>query len=182
MKSILVALAVCSVLGACSSSDHEDLRQWMADSSKDFRGHVTKLPEVNPYAPVPYEGEGKLDPFRPSKIEPESKYRQMSGKGNAFQPDFEAREIRNSLLEKYPLESLKMIGYMNVNRRPIAVVQVEDKVKQVKVGDYIGLDFGMVTQIVENEVQLKELIQDSAGDWSERKSSLRLQNTEGNKK
>lgn len=86
------------------------------------------------------------------------------------------------MLEKYPLESLKMIGYMNVNQRPMAVIQVEDKVKQVKVGDYMGLDFGMVTQVSDTEVQVRELIQDSAGDWSERKSSLYLQSKEGNKK
>ena len=46
-------------------------------------------------------------------------------------------------------------------------------------GDYIGLDFGMVTQVTENEVKLRELIQDSAGEWTERQSSLHLQTTEG---
>lgn len=182
MKNIFLATCCCMTLVACSSSDHEDLKHWMADSTKDFRGNVPKLPEVKPYEPVPYQVEGVLDPFKPGKIEPESRQRQLSGKAGAFQPDFEARELRNSLLEKYPVESLKMIGYMNVNRRPIAVIQVEDKVKQVKVGDYVGLDFGMVTQVTETEIQLRELIQDSAGDWSERKSSLRLQSKEGSKK
>jgi len=178
----LILIAMCAALGACSTGDHEDLKQWMADSTKDMRGNIPKLPEVKPYQPVPYEVEALLDPFKASKIEPESKSRQGAGKGGAFQPDFEARELRNSLLEKYPIESLKMIGYMNVNKQPMAVVQVEDKVKQVKVGDYIGLDFGMVTKISDKEVELRELIQDSAGDWSERKSSLYLQSKEGSKK
>lgn len=181
MKHILL-IALSISLAACAGGDHEDLKQWMAENTKDLRGNIPKLPEVKPYEPVPYAMDGTLDPFKPSKIEPESRYKQLAGKGGAFQPDFEAREIRNSLLEKYPVESLKMIGYMNVNKRPMAVIQVEDKVKQVKVGDYIGLDFGMVTQISDTEVQLRELIQDSAGDWSERKSSLYLQNKEGSKK
>ena len=59
---------------------------------------------------------------------------------------------------------------------------MEDKVKQVKVGDYVGLDFGMVTQITDKEVVMRELIQDSAGDWSERTSSLYLQGKEGSRK
>lgn len=181
MKQIFL-IALCGVLGGCSGGDHEELRQWMAESTKDMRGSVPKLPEVLPYQPVPYDVEGMLDPFKPNKIEPESKYKQAAGKGGAFQPDFEARELRNSLLEKYPIESLKMIGYLNVNNRPMAVIQVDDKVKQIKVGDYIGLDFGMVTQISDKEVELRELIQDSAGDWSERKSSLYLQSKEGSKK
>jgi len=178
----IMLVALCGALGACSGGDHEDLKQWMVESTKDMRGSVPKVPEVLPYQPVPYEVEGVLDPFKPNKIEPESKYKQAAGKGGAFQPDFEAREMRNSLLEKYPIESLKMIGYLNINNRPMAAIQVDDKVKQVKVGDYIGLDFGMVTQITDKEVELRELIQDSAGDWSERKSSLYLQSKEGSKK
>ncbi len=181
MKRIML-VALCSALGACSGGDHDDLKQWMAESSKDMRGNIPKLPEVKPYQPVPYDVEALVDPFKASKIEPESKNRQGAGQGGAFQPDFDARELRNSLLEKYPVESLKMIGYLNVNRRPMAVIQVEDKVKQVKVGDYVGLDFGMVTQITDKEVVLRELIQDSAGDWSERTSSLYLQSKEGSKK
>jgi len=181
VKRMLLAVA-CGALMACSGGDHEDVRRWMAENTKDLRGNIPKLPEVLPYEPVPYEVEGMLDPFKPNKIEPESKYKQAAGKGGAFQPDFEARELRNSLLEKYPIESLKMIGYMNVNNRPLAVIQVDDKVKQIKVGDYVGLDFGMVTKISDKEVELRELIQDSAGDWSERKSSLFLQSKEGSKK
>jgi len=178
----LILVALCGALGACSGGDHDDLKKWMADNTKDMRGRIPKLPEVKPYEPVPYDVDVLLDPFKASKIEPESKNRQGSGKGGAFQPDFEARDLRNSLLEKYPVESLKMIGYLNINRRPIAVIQVENKVKQVKVGDYVGLDFGLVTQVTEKEVLLRELIQDSAGDWSERTSSLYLQGKEGSNK
>ena len=181
MKRILLA-ALYIALVACSGEGHDDLKQWMAENTRDLRGGVPKLPEVLPYQPVPYDVEGMLDPFKPGKIEPEAKRGQGGGKGGAFQPDFDARELRNSLLEKYPIESLKMIGFLNINKQPMAVVQVEDKVKQVKVGDYIGLDFGMVTQISDKEVELRELIQDSAGDWSERKSTLYLQSKEGSKK
>jgi len=39
-----------------------------------------------------------------------------------------------------------------------------------------------VTKITDKDVELRELIQDSAGDWSERKSSLYLQSKEGSKK
>ena len=181
MKRLLL-IALFGFLAACSSGEHADLKQWMADNTKDMKGGVPKLPEVKPYEPVPYDVDAMLDPFKPGKIEPESKSKQGAGKGGAFQPDFDARELRNSLLEKYPVESLKMIGFLNVNNTPMAVIQVEDKVKQVKLGDYIGLDFGMVTKVSDKEIELRELIQDSAGDWSERKSSLYLQSKEGSKK
>lgn len=178
MKRI-VLVALCGLLSACSGGEQEELRQWMTDNSADLRGNIPPLPQVKPYEPVPYDVEGILDPFKAAKIEPEARNKQVPGQTG---PDFEARELRNSLLEKYPIESLKMIGYLNVNNHPLAVIQVDDKVKQVRAGDYIGLDFGMVTRITDKEIELRELIQDSAGDWSERTSSLYLQSTEGSNK
>jgi type IV pilus assembly protein PilP len=167
---------LCLGLAACSG-DHEDLRQWMRENSKDLRPQINKLPELKPFEPVPYDAQGLIDPFKSAKIEPASR-ENSTGKGG---PDLEARELRNSILEKYPLESLKMIGFLNINKRPMAAIQVEDKIKQVKVGEYLGLDFGMVTQITDSEVKLRELIQDASGDWSERESSLYLQGKEGSK-
>lgn len=176
----LVVLSI--LLSACGGGAHEDLRHWMEENTRNLRGKVAQLPEVKPYEAVPYEVEGQTDPFRSSKIEPDSKYKQGGGKSGQFQPDFEAREMRNSELEKYPLESLMMIGRININRIPMAVIKYDGNVKQVRVGDYLGLDFGMVTEIGDNELKLRELIQDSAGDWSERQSSLHLQTTEGGSK
>lgn len=182
MKPGLVVVVLCGVIAACSSGDHEDLRQWMKESTKDLRGNIPRLPDVKPYEPVPYNGEGSLDPFKAAKIEPENKGRSGSGKGGGLQPDFDARELRNSPLEKYPLESLKMIGYLNLSGKSIAVIQADKNIKQVRVGEYMGLDFGMVTQITDREVKVRELVQDSAGDWMERTNSLYLQGKEGGNK
>ncbi len=178
----LIVLLLCAALTACSGGDHEDLKEWITLNSKDLRGAVKKLPEVFPYQAVVYDVEGLLDPFKASKIEPESRNKHGAGKGGEYQPDFDARELRNSILEKYPLESLKMIGTLNVNNRPMAVLRADDKVKQVKVGEYVGLDFGMITKITSETVELRELIQDAAGDWSERNSTLHLQSKDGGKK
>lgn len=181
MKRLMV-FPLCAMLVACSGSDHEDLKEWITQNSKDLRGAVKKLPDVLAYQAVAYDVEALIDPFKAGKIEPESKNKQGAGKGGEYQPDFDARDLRNNILEKYPLESLKMIGTLNVNNRPMAVIQVEDKVKQVRVGEYVGLDFGMVTRITDKDIELRELIQDAAGDWSERNSTLHLQSKDGGKK
>ncbi len=89
--------------------------------------------------------------------------------------------MRNSVMEKYPLESMHMIGFMNINKNPMAAVQVDQLVKQVKVGDYIGLDFGVITKITEQEIEIREVVEDSSGDWSERMNTLQLQAKEGSK-
>ena len=50
----------------------------------------------------------------------------------------------------------------------------EREVFQVRVGNYMGQDYGVVTAITDGEIRLKELVQDSAGDWTERSSTLQL--------
>jgi len=176
-----IPLALCATLAACSGGEHQDLQQWMKENTKNLRGNIPKLPPVVPFIPVTYTPEGLQDPFSSGKIEPDARSGKGSGDGK-FQPNYEARELRNSLLEKYPLESIRMIGFLNLKNQPMAVVQVEQHVKQVRVGEYMGQDFGIIFQISEREISLRELVQDSSGDWTERSSTLQLQAKEGSKK
>jgi len=62
-----------------------------------------------------------------------------------------------------------------------AIVHVDGSLYQVRAGNYLGQNFGVITKITESEVVLKELVQDAAGDWIERVSSLILQGQEGTK-
>lgn len=73
-----------------------------------------------------------------------------------------------------------MVGHLSNGRQAFALLQVETMVYQARVGSYAGQNFGMITKVSENEVKLKELVQDAAGDWVERETALRLQ--EGGKK
>lgn len=180
MKKLLFALIALLLFG-CSGAEHEELQSWVTEASKDMRGKVTPLPEIKPYEPVPYAVETTLDPFDSTKIEPEGKGRRGDGKGSALEPDFEARELRNSIMEKYPLESMQMIGFMRLNNHEMAAVQVDQIVSQVKVGEYIGLDFGKVSKITEQEITISEVVEDANGDWSERINTLQLQAKEGSK-
>ena len=159
------------LLVACGGGDHEDMKQWMREATKNLKGKIPPMPEIKPYEAAEYGAETLVDPFRASRIDPVGRQRG----GGRLQPDFEARELRNNPLERYPLESLSMIGYLKIGSRPYAVIQVDQLVKQVRIGDYIGQDFGIVTQINDTEVTVRELTQDSGGDWNERTSSLLLQ-------
>jgi len=171
MKKIFVALA-CLVLMACSSSEHDDLRQWMNEASKDIKGRIPPLPKVKPYEPVSYDAGNLLDPFKPGKIGVEQK---KSG-GGGLRPDLDRpREP----LEAYPLESLKYVGVMTKKKISYAIIQVDGSLYQVRVNNYMGQNFGVISKLSESEVVLKELIQDSAGDWVERESTLLLQGQEG---
>ncbi|MEO7725999.1 MAG: pilus assembly protein PilP, partial [Burkholderiales bacterium] len=43
-----------------------------------------------------------------------------------------------------------------------------------KSGNYLGQNFGLITEISESAIKLKEIVQDSGGDWTERVSTLTL--------
>ena len=45
---------------------------------------------------------------------------------------------------------------------------------RVKKGNYLGQNFGLITDVTDSEIKLKEIVQDSAGDWAERQSVLPL--------
>ena len=65
----VVTLAFAAALGGCAGEEHSDLKQELAQLTKDLRGRVDPLPQVKPYEPVPYTAEGQIDPFRPERIE-----------------------------------------------------------------------------------------------------------------
>jgi len=78
-------------------------------------------------------------------------------------------------LEDFPLESLSMVGYLFQKNVGHAVIRSsEGRIYRVKAGNYIGQNFGQIISVSETEVKIKEMVQDSAGDWSERESTLQL--------
>ena len=170
MRIISLVLVMPFVLAACGGEEHQDIKQWMAESSKDMRGHVQPIPEIKAFPIVSYDAADLLDPFSPSKVIPEKR----AGSGG-LQPDFDRpREP----LEAYPLETLKMVGVVRDKGALHALIQMGGVVYQVRIGNHMGQDFGVVTGITDSEVQVKELVQDPTGqtaDWVERLSTLQLQ-------
>jgi type IV pilus assembly protein PilP len=180
MKARLLSLASLALLSlllaACNGEEHQDIKQWMNEATKDLKGRVPPLPEIMPFPVVSYDAMDLVDPFRASKIEPDKKI--GGGSAGGVKPDFERRK---EPLEAFPLESLKMVGLIQQKNLNFALIQTGKALYQVKIGNYMGQNFGIVTNITDSEVQLKELVQDSAGDWVERNSTLQLQEQETRK-
>lgn len=163
---LLTMLFCVSMLAACGGGDMEDLRQFMDEAGKDMQGKLEPLPQIKPYEPFSYDAFGLPDPFKPRKLSP-------SGSGGGLQPDLtRPREP----LEAYSLETLKMVGMIGKKNGVNAVVATPDKaIYHVRVGNYMGQNFGLITRITDTEITLKEIVQDSAGDWAERTSTMTLQ-------
>lgn len=169
-KGWYLLILVSALLIACGGEEFQDLRDFVRDSGADLRGQVDSPPEIKPYEPFPYENDASLpDPFKPRKQEAKN----AGGSGSGLnQPDF-ARPKQE--LEEFPLESMKMVGFLRKGGVANAIIRSsENKLHRVKVGNYVGMNFGQIISITETEVKIKEMVQDGAGDWSERISSLQL--------
>lgn len=168
----LIGSIVILLLSGCGSGEHEDIKQWMAESSRDLKGKAPPLPELKPFPIVSYEGMKGSDPFSDTRLEPEKK----DGSG-VNMPDFNRPKEQ---LESYPLESLQMIGVIRKTKGGTrhALVQLDGVVYQVGKGNYIGQNFGRIVDVTDSEIILTETLQDPSGqtsDWVERKASLQLQ-------
>ncbi len=148
----------------CSNSGYEDLMQWMEESTKNIKGKIDPLPEIKPYNPVVYSVFDTIDPFQSIKIKPETSGVGGPPEGRTPQP-----------LEAFPLESLKYIGFMKKGGAPVAIVQSGETLHQVVKGNFMGQDYGEITDITEKEITLRELVEDAEGAWTNRVVSLHLQ-------
>jgi type IV pilus assembly protein PilP len=163
---LLPILVLGVLLSACGGEEGDDLDQYMRDAAKHIKPSVKPLPEVKPYVALPYNADGSLvDPFRARKA---------ANKTSTIQPNLNRPK---EPMEAYPLESLKYVGLLSRKKLTYALLKTPDNnVQQVKVGNYIGQNFGRITQITDSEVLLNEIVQDElSGDWVERVSNLALQ-------
>jgi type IV pilus assembly protein PilP len=170
MKRALVVVAVLA-LAACEGGEQQELRAELADKTKDLRGKVQPLPVVKPYEPVPYTAQELPDPFGPAKIVLATKGAGQGG-GGGLKPDLNRPK---EPLEAFPLETLRMVGSLEQARQTYGLIKADAGLYRVRVGNYMGQNFGVITRISESEITLRELIQDAGGDWAERESSLLLQ-------
>ncbi|HKU46314.1 MAG TPA: pilus assembly protein PilP [Burkholderiales bacterium] len=170
--ALILALGAAALVAGCGGEEHGDLKQELAQLTKDFRGQVPPLPQVRPYEPVPYTSEGQVDPFRLDRIE----VAQPGGDKGAKVPEALAvheKRVKEPL-EAFPLESIQMLGTITQEKETFALVKAGPNLYRVKKGNYMGQNFGVITGIDEGGIKLKELVQDSSGEWVERASGLQL--------
>lgn len=166
MKALVSVMVLAALLTACGEEEGDDLDKFIRESGNGLKGSVDPLPEVKPYVPAIYNADGNLnDPFKPRKAQVKS---------GGLQPNLNRpREA----LEAFPLESLQLVGVITKGKLKIALIKTpENNVQQVKIGNYLGQNLGMVVDVIDVppvEVKVKEIVQDElSGEWMERPASI----------
>ena len=163
-------LLVLSVSG-CGDGGVQELRQWMDEVRRSTPVTVQKLAEPKKFAPFVYAVKDEVDPYNPAKLAVALAKLQAKS-SNGIKPDLDRRK---EVLESYPLDTIKMVGTLEKPGVIYALLQVDKSIIQAKVGNHVGQNFGVITKITEEEVQVKEIVRDAAGEWTERPTKLELQ-------
>ena len=174
----LAFLSLLLVLSACSSSGDDELQQWMTAQRNMSKSRVDRLPEPTKFSPQAYTEEGSVEPFSSQKLAQALKRDSNQAVSNAalIAPELARRK---EPLEASPLDTVAMVGSLIRAGQPVALVRVENLLYQVRVGNYLGQNYGRITKVSETGVTLREIVQDAAGEWIERQATLQLQ--EGSK-
>jgi type IV pilus assembly protein PilP len=166
-------VASIGLLSACGLSDEGEIQQWMAEQRQAMKPTAQKVEEPKEFSPYAYEPHGQVDPFDPQKIlMVVARQREERGSASAIKPDLERRR---EVLEGFPLDQIRMVGMMRQGGNNVALLETNGATHMVRIGNYAGQNFGLVTRISETEVVLKEIYQDAAGEWVERPQKLELQ-------
>ena len=170
LAPVWLLLAGAWLLAGCEG-DTQELQGWMDQQRREARPSVPPLSPPKKFTPVPYANAEQVDPFSTQKLS-------VALKQEAKQPNsLLASEMnrRKEPLEAFPLDAMSMVGSVAKGGVPFALLRVDNLLYQVKAGDYLGQNYGRILRITETEVALREVVQDAAGEWTERTATLQLQ-------
>jgi type IV pilus assembly protein PilP len=165
------AAALSTLLLFGCAADMDELQLWMKQEREQARPTVKPLVPPKKFLPQPYEASIVVDPFSVQKLS-------VAIKQEAAQPNSlltAEMNRRREPLEAYPLDSMTMVGSLTRDKQRHALLRVDNLLYQIKEGAYLGQNFGRVMKITETEITLREVVQDAAGEWIERTSTLQLQ-------
>lgn len=170
---LVACVVAAATLSACGGGDEGELRTWMDDTRKAMRPTTQPVPEPKQFSPYSYESKTLIDPFDAQKmVLAVARQAQARASTSAIKPDLDRRR---EALEGFPLDQLKMVGTLRQQGNNVALIDASGQTFMVRSGNYMGQNFGLVTKISETEVELKEIVQDAAGEWVERPAKLELQ-------
>jgi type IV pilus assembly protein PilP len=165
-KGLLLAIAAVG-LAACGA-DMDDLDSYINSVKARPGGRIEPLPEITPYEVFTYvaDAEGMRSPFVPDTPQAAG----PSAGGTSPDPDRPAE-----FLESFPLDTLRMVGTLDINETVYGLVQTSDGlIHRVVPGNYMGQNDGRITEITESEIALVEIISDGIGGYIERDAAIGL--------
>ena len=166
------------LLAGCGGGDEAEINSWMAEVKAGTKVNVDPISEPKTFIAFAYGVRDETDPFDPNKLLAELA-RSANAVPNPLKPDAERRK---EYLETFPLDAMVMVGTINKGGIAYGLLQIDRAVHQVKKGQRLGQNFGMVTAVADGAINVNETVQDAGGEWVERMTKLELQESKETRK
>lgn len=168
----MLPCAVTLVLAGCSEG-MSDLRRFVEETKERPGGKIEELPEFEPYESFTYDATGLRDPFRPQEGFGLTAEQEAAKESNSdLAPDTSRPK---EPLEQFPLDSLQMVGTLSQGSEEWGLVKTpENVVHRVQAGNYLGQNYGRITSVTSDRIELVEIVPDGQGDWMKREAALGL--------
>lgn len=164
MRMWLAVLTVLVVAGC--AENFSDLEQYMAEVKARPGGRIEPLPQIQPYETFVYSASDLRSPFQPAVEQ-----RVGPVPGTAQIDINRPREF----LEQYPLDTLRMVGTLNIGGTRYALIRTaDDLINRVRAGNFMGQSEGRIVDITDSEIRLVEIVSDGLGGYIERPATVPL--------
>jgi len=164
-------LVLVTLLAGCGNDDFSDLNRYLSEVKARPKEPIKPLPEIKVIEPFMFKPEGLRDPFKPLE-QPEQAEGVDVSAGTGIKPDTTRRKEE---LESFPLDGLRMVGTVDMKSSLWGLVKASDgTIYRVKVGNYMGKNYGKIIRIVSDKIELMEIVPDKPGTWHEQPASIAL--------
>jgi type IV pilus assembly protein PilP len=158
-------------LTGCGNDDFSDLNRYISEVKARPKEPIKPLPEIKVIEPFMFKPEGLRDPFKPLEQPEQAEGADVSA-GSGIKPDTTRRKEE---LEAFPLDGLRMVGTVDMKSSLWGLIKASDgTVYRVKVGNYMGKNYGKIIRIVSDKIELMEIVPDKPGTWHEQPASIAL--------
>ncbi|WP_027147900.1 pilus assembly protein PilP [Methylobacter tundripaludum] len=169
--AVVCCVVVMALLAGCSNDDFSDLTRYLSEVKARPKEPIKPLPEIKVIEPFMFKPDGLRDPFKPLE-QPEQAQGIDVSAGSGIKPDTSRRKEE---LEAFPLDGLRMVGTIDMKSSLWGLVKASDgTIYRVKVGNYVGKNYGKVIRIVSDKIELMEIVPDKPGTWREQPASIVL--------
>lgn len=172
--NLILIFFIIQFLTACNFfTQSGSIEDWYQSEKRKVVSNPNKvIIPVKPVTVVSFRGGETGDPFDMRNLIKEVEEEEEGPDKNA--PDFD--RLRQPL-ESYPLSSMQFVGTIlqPAINQDIALVSAAGSLYQVRKGEYLGQDYGLVVDIKETEIVLEERIKNAANNrWQKKERVISL--------
>jgi len=167
--NFFIMLVIKIFVYGCTQEVDPDIEQFVQWVKNQQQSQLEPLWDMTPIKPHPYQASHLRSPFETPDL-------RASEKPNSLELEENSDSVHpREVLEFYPIDSLKMVGYIQKIGIFCALIRdAQGNIHSVQVGHYMGQHRGRIEKIDEHGLEMIEKVHEKLGVEFDRKITLPL--------